>query len=176
MLAVLLFAAFWVVLGFGVFFLGARGGPSAAVATPGERRSYRARRATLWVFLVTYVGFGVALPVVFLLGNRNSANAQVGGIRLTAAEKRGREIFGERCGLCHTLAAANAVGKVGPNLDTIQPTYNLTLHTIENGCLQSPPPGSQEACLGQGNMPAQVVQGVDAENVAKFVSRVAGQE
>ena len=175
MLAVVLFAAFWVVLGLGVFFFAFRGGPRAA-GRPAAPGSYRSRRAMGWVLGVTYVAFGLAIPALLLIGNHNRANGQVGGIRLTAAEKRGRQIFGERCGLCHTLAAANAVGKVGPNLDTIQPTYNLTLHTIENGCLQSPPPGSQEACLGQGNMPAQVVQGVDAENVAKFVSRVAGQE
>jgi mono/diheme cytochrome c family protein len=175
-LAVLLFAAFWVVLGLAVFFLGVRGGPSAAISTPGARGSYRARRAMVWVFVVTYVGFGVALPVIFLFGNKNRASAQVGGVKLTAAEKRGREIFGERCGLCHTLAAANAVGKVGPNLDVIQPTYELTLHTIENGCLQNPPPGSQEGCLGYGNMPADVVQGTDASDVAKFVAAVAGKE
>ena len=33
-----------------------------------------------------------------------------------------------------------------------------------------------QACLGEGTMPADVVQGVDAEDVAKFVSRVAGQQ
>ena len=129
-----------------------------------------------WVLAITYVAFGIALPTVFLLGNHNNANGQVGGIKLTAAEKRGREIFGERCSLCHTLAAANAVGKVGPNLDVIQPTEQLVLHTIENGCLQNPPSGSQEACLGEGTMPADVVQGIDATEVAKFVSKVAGNE
>jgi mono/diheme cytochrome c family protein len=175
-LAVLLFAAFWVVLGLGVFFMAVRGGPSAAVTVPGRRGSYAARRAMAWVFAVTYVGFGVVLPTVFLIGNHNRANGQVGGITLTASEKRGREIFGERCSLCHTLAAANAVGKVGPNLDVIQPTEQLVLHTIQNGCLQNPPPGSSEACLGEGNMPADVVQGVDAADVAKFVSKVAGKE
>jgi len=174
-LAVVLFAAFWVVLGLAVFFFAFRGGPSGA-ARPHARSTYRSRRAIGWTLGVIYVAFGLAIPALILIGNHNRANGQVGGIRLTAAEKRGREIFGERCGLCHTLAAANAVGKVGPNLDVIQPTYNLTLHTILNGCLQNPPPGSQEACLGQGNMPALVVQGVDAENVAKFVSTVAGQE
>ena len=176
MLAVLLFAAFWVVLGFGVFFIGIRGGPKAALETPGARGSYRARRAGGWVMAVTYVVFGIVLPIVFLVGNHNNANGQVGGIRLTASEKRGREIFGERCALCHTLSAANATGKVGPNLDLIQPTESLVLHTITYGCLQNPPPGSQEACLGEGTMPADVVQGLDATNVAKFVSKVAGKE
>jgi hypothetical protein len=172
-LAVFLFAAFWVVLGLGVFVLGVRGGPGAAVrGEPG----YRSRRL-MGVFLVlVYVGFGIVLPVVFLLGNRNNASAQVGGIKLTAAEKRGRELFGQHCGLCHTLAAANAVGKVGPNLDVIQPTAQLVLHTIMYGCLQDPPSGSQEACLGEGTMPADVVQGIDATDVAQFVAKVAGNE
>ena len=172
MLAVLLFAAFWVVLGVGVFLLGARRGPTAHGQEPG----WRGRRTLGWVLAVTYIVFGIALPIIFELGNRNNANAQVGGIPLTAAEKRGREIFGQRCALCHTLAAANAVGQVGPNLDMIQPTEQLVLHTIMYGCLQNPPSGSQEACLGEGTMPADVVQGVDAEDVAKFVSKVAGNE
>lgn len=176
MLAVLLFAAFWVVVGFLVFFLGIRGGPSAAIETSGGRGSYAYRRTVAWVFVVIYVAFGVVVPALFLIGNHNSANGQVGGIVLTAAEKHGREIFGERCGLCHTLAAANSVGKVGPNLDQIQPTEQLVLHTIAYGCLPNPPKGSQEACLGEGVMPADVVQGTDAEDVAKFVSKVAGQE
>jgi cytochrome c5 len=174
-LAVLLFAAFWVVVGLSVFFLGIRGGPGATV-TRRARASYKARRALAWTFVVTYIAFGVVIPAVFLIGNHNNANGQVGGIRLTAAEKHGREVFGERCGLCHTLAAANAVGKVGPNLDQIQPTESLVLHTIQYGCLQNPPKGSQEACLGEGTMPADVVQGVDAVDVAKFVAAVAGKE
>jgi hypothetical protein len=172
-LAVFLFAAFWVVLGLGVFILGVRGGPGAAAR---KEQGYRSRRLMGVVLVLVYVGFGIALPVVFLLGNRNNASAQVGGIKLTAAEKRGRELFGQHCGLCHTLAAANAVGKVGPNLDVIQPTAALVLHTIMYGCLQEPPSGSQEACLGEGTMPADVVQGVDATDVAQFVAKVAGNE
>jgi mono/diheme cytochrome c family protein len=175
-LAVLLFAAFWVVLGLGVFFMAFRGGPSAAVIVSPGPRSHAARRTMGWLFAITFIVFGAVLPAVILIGNHNRANAQVGGITLTAAEKHGREIFGQRCGLCHTLAAANAVGKVGPNLDVVQPTEQLVLHTIENGCLQNPPPGSQEACLGQGTMPADVVQGQDATDVAQFVARVAGKE
>jgi mono/diheme cytochrome c family protein len=171
-LPVLFFAAFWVVLGLGVFLIGNRSAGGARGSEPG----WRGRRALGVTLAVVYVAFGVVLPVVFLVGNRNSANGQVGGSELTQAEKHGRELFGQHCGLCHTLAAANAVGKVGPNLDMLQPTEQLVLHTIAYGCLQNPPPGSQEACLGEGTMPAGVVQGVDAEDVAKFVSKVAGQE
>jgi hypothetical protein len=173
-LAVLLFVAFWAVLGIGVFVFGIRGGPKA----PGgpSPRAYRTRRAGYLLFVIIVIGFGIVLPVVFLTGNHANASGQVGGIKLTKAEKTGRELFGQHCALCHTLAAANAVGKVGPNLDVIKPTDQLVLHTIANGCLQQPPAGSQEACLGYGTMPANVIQGVDAADVAQFVSKVAGNE
>ena len=79
--------------------------------------------------------------------------------------------------VCHTLAGANAVGKVGPNLDTIKPSESLVLHTIQNGCLQNPPPGtSGQSCLNQGTMPAAIIQGQQATDVAQFVAQVAGRE
>jgi mono/diheme cytochrome c family protein len=127
--------------------------------------------------VILYVGFGVALPLGFLIGNHANANSQVGGYKLTAAEKQGRELFGRHCGVCHTLAGANAVGKVGPNLDTIKPSASLVLHTIVNGCLQSPPPGdTQQSCLGNGTMPAGIIEGQQATAVAQFVAQVAGRE
>jgi mono/diheme cytochrome c family protein len=171
-----LFIAFWVVLALAVFFVAIRGGLGAARATV-QSQSYRARRAAAWLFAFIFVGFGIALPVVILVGNHDRANAQVGGYKLTAAEKRGRELFGQHCGVCHTLAAANAGGKVGPNLDVLKPSETLVLHTILYGCLQNPPPGNTaQACLGQGNMPSMILQGQQASDVAKFVAKVAGKE
>lgn len=175
MLAVWLFVAFWVVLGLALFFVAIRGGLGGVrqtfqVETRGARKLFGVS------FVVLYLGFGLVLPAVLLTGNHANANAQVGGIRLTAAEKTGRELFGRHCGFCHTLAAANAVGKIGPNLDTLQPAQSLVLHTVANGCLQSPPSGSSETCLGNGTMPANILQGQQAADVAKFVSKVAGKE
>jgi len=176
MLGTWLFVAFWVLLGLGVFFIAIRGGLGGARATL-QSQSRGARRTAGWTFAVLYIGFGVLVPALFLVGNHANANSQVGGIKLTAAEKTGREMFGFRCGVCHTLAAANAIGKVGPNLDTIKPSLSLVLHTIEYGCLQSPPsPTAPTNCLGEGNMPANIIQGQQASDVAKFVARVAGQE
>lgn len=176
MLGTWLFVAFWVLLGLLVFFVALRGGPSGARASL-QTQTHGARRTAGIIFLIVYVAFGVAIPLVFLIGNHANANAQVGGYKLTPAMKSGREVFAQHCGVCHTLAAANAVGKVGPNLDTIKPSESLVLHTIQNGCLQNPPPGdSAQSCLGQGNMPAQIVQGQQATDVAKFVAQVAGRE
>lgn len=174
MLSVALFIAFWVVLALIVFFVaggGGRGGESIWTQTS------RGRRALGLVMVAIYVAFGIALPVIFLTGNHSNANAQVGGITLTRAERDGREIFGQKCGFCHTLAAANTVGKVGPNLDVLKPPYTLVLSTIQNGCLQNPPsPSAPTACLGEGNMPSGVVQGRQAQDVASFVAKVAGRE
>jgi len=176
MLGVALFIAFWVVVGFGVFFIAARGGPRGAREAL-HPRTYRGNRAFVVIMVLLYIGFGVAIPALFLHGNKANASAQVGGVELTAADKRGRELFGQRCGLCHTLAAANSVGKVGPDLDVLRPSYQVTLNTINNGCLPNPPADQKQlACLGQGVMPAGIYAGRDARNVADFVSKVAGQE
>jgi mono/diheme cytochrome c family protein len=176
MLGVSLFIAFWVVLGFIVFFVAVRGGPRGARDAL-HPRTYRGSRMFAATLVLLYIGFGIAIPALFLHGNSANASSQVGGIKLTAADKRGRELFYQRCGLCHTLAAANAIGKVGPDLDVLRPSYQVVLNTINNGCLQTPPPGqSQLACLGQGVMPAGVYQGRDARDVADFVAKVAGQE
>lgn len=172
MLAVGIFIALWVVLGLGMFLLASRRGrgPSAT----GQRRG--SNRFVGFVFAFIVVVFGVGLPTAILIGNHVNASAQVGGYKLTAGEKQGRLLFGQHCGVCHTLAAANAVGKVGPNLDTIKPAASLVLHTINNGCLPNAPSGSAEQCLGYGVMPANVVTGTNARNVANFVAQVAGRE
>ncbi|MGO9820447.1 MAG: c-type cytochrome [Solirubrobacteraceae bacterium] len=171
-LAVAIFVAFWVVLGLGMFLLASRRGrgPSAT----GQRRGSNRFIGIVFAFMV--LGFGIALPAAILIGNHVNANAQVGGYKLTSAEKTGRELFGQHCAVCHTLAAANAVGKVGPNLDTVKPTASLVLHTINNGCLPNAPSGSAQQCLGYGVMPSNVVTGNNARDVANFVAQVAGRE
>jgi hypothetical protein len=171
-LGVILFALFWVVLGLGLFYFairgGVRGGPPAKA-----RRGGRALRTS---FTIVYIAFGIAIPLAILVGNHANASSQVGGIRLNQAQKQGRLLFGQHCGVCHTLAAANTNGKVGPNLDQLRPPASLVYNTINQGCVQNPPPGSPQACLGYGTMPAGVVQPEDAEKVASFVAKVAGRE
>jgi mono/diheme cytochrome c family protein len=174
-LPVLLFIALWVIVGAGLVFVAIRGG-LGGVRVILQTQSRGGRKAAGVVFVIAFVGFGIALPTLILFGNSSKANGQVGGLRLTVAEKRGRELFGDHCAVCHTLAAANAIGKVGPNLDTLKPPGSLVLHTIANGCLPNAPATSQATCLGQGVMPPDLVEGQDAQDVAKFVDRVAGKE
>jgi mono/diheme cytochrome c family protein len=82
---------------------------------------------------------------------------------LTAGEKQGAELFGRRCALCHTLEAANAVAQVGPNLDQIAPSKKLVLDAINKG-----------RSNGNGQMPAQIYTGTDADDVASFVAKAVG--
>jgi mono/diheme cytochrome c family protein len=176
-LAVILFIAFWVILAVTLFFIAIRGGTRGARgAFQSQNRKARALMNSAFVFV--YIGFGVVAPIAILTGNHANASAQVGGLKLTAAEKSGRALFGAHCAVCHTLAAANAIGKVGPNLDQIQPTEALVLKTINNGCLQNAGPNNNpsEVCLGQGTMPSNILQGRTATEVAAFVARVAGKE
>jgi mono/diheme cytochrome c family protein len=174
-LPVAAFVAFWVILALGLFFVASRGGLGGARATL-QRQTRTANRLIGATFVFILLGFGVVLPAALLIGNHAKANAQVGGYTLTKGEKSGRELFGTHCAVCHTLSAANAAGKVGPNLDMLKPPASLVLHTIANGCLPNASSGSPEQCLGQGVMPADIVTGKDAQNVANFVARVAGKE
>jgi mono/diheme cytochrome c family protein len=174
-LAVILFIAFWALLALGLFFIAVRGGVGGVRATL-QTQTRGGRKVMVGLFVIVYLGFGIGIPLAFLTGNHANANSQIGGIKLTPAMKAGRELFGEHCGVCHTLAAANAIGKVGPNLDMLQPPSQLVLNTIINGCLQNPPPNSNQFCLGQGTMPAGILQGRQAQEVAAFVGKVAGKE
>jgi hypothetical protein len=173
MVGVIIIAVLFTALAGGIFWAAGRG-RLTPVTDVMLSQSSAGRRVINVLLVFTYIGFGIVLPAIILVGNHDRASAQVGGIKLTASEKAGRELFGEHCAVCHTLAAAAAVGKVGPNLDQIKPSVSLVLHTVENGCLQDPGSDTQEDCLGYGNMPADVVQGRDAQQVAEFVAKVAG--
>ncbi len=72
--------------------------------------------------------------------------------------EKGRELFVDSCGTCHTLDAAGTEGSIGPNLDEAQVDEAEVLDVIADGG------------KGSGNMPANLVTGADAQAVAKFVA------
>ncbi|TMK41999.1 MAG: cytochrome c [Actinobacteria bacterium] len=140
-----------------------RGGPRGARATL-YLDSRPARRVLGVLFVVLYVGFGVAVPTLVLAANGNHrAKVATGGVQLTAAEAHGRSLFAAKCATCHTLAAANAVGRVGPNLDLLRPPAVIVQSAI-----------SQGRARGNGQMPAMLYDGKDAQDVVAFVTAVAG--
>ena len=162
-MAVLAFTLLFVALGLGVLFVGLSGGPSGARKRMASQ-SKRTRRVALINFLLAVVILGLGIPaaVIATVEDRNDVpKANVNN--LTAAEKQGRKLFGERCRNCHTLKASNAVAQVGPNLDNLRPKKALILNAIKNGRAQ-----------GNGQMAAYLVQGKDAEDVAAYVSKAVG--
>jgi len=79
--------------------------------------------------------------------------------------EEGKELFRQTCASCHTLAAANARGVTGPDLDEIgEMTEDRVLGAIELGG------------TGQKRMPAGLLEGDDAEAVAKYLTAVAGKK
>ncbi|MEA2131321.1 MAG: cytochrome [Solirubrobacteraceae bacterium] len=160
-MAAAIFLGFFVVLGLGVVLVAMRGGPRGVRDTL-ERGRRRPMHAAEFAIVGVIALFGVAVPVVVLSGDQ--ADAGPGGRKLSSDLAAGRKLFNAKCATCHTLKDAGAVGRVGPNLDQLAPTAGLTLDAIKNG-----------RARGQGQMPAQLLDGQDARNVARYIEAVAGQ-
>ena len=114
---------------------------------------------------VCVVGVGLAVPLWLIIrDNKDVSREAVGGVKLTASQEEGRQLFAQNCSTCHTLAASGAVGKTGPNLDVMRPPEALTYNAIVVG-----------RARGNGNMPAGLVSGQQAKDVASYINAVAGR-
>ena len=162
MIGVIIFIGFWVVVGLTLLLLALTGGPRGARERVFQSQSRRGRRTTAAVIVIVCLAFGVALPAIVIANDESQSKAGRADIKLTAAEKRGRELFGHTCNQCHTLAASKTVGRVGPNLDDLRPPKSLVLNAVEQG-----------RARGVGRMPAALLQGQDAQDVAAYVASVA---
>ncbi|HUR83964.1 MAG TPA: cytochrome c [Solirubrobacteraceae bacterium] len=159
-MAAALVLAFFLILGLSVVFVAMRGGPRGLRDTLEAGRK-RPLHVAEFVVAGVIALFGIAVPAIVLLGDQASAGP--GGTTLNADLAQGRIDFTAKCATCHTLGDANAVGRVGPNLDELAPTAGLTVSAIREG-----------RARGAGQMPAQLLDGADARNVAKYIERVAG--
>jgi len=159
---IVLVIAPFVVVGIAVLFVAFAGGAGAA------REMYLTRGGKLFTFsiLVLYLALGVIVPAA-VIASRGEAEGGVGALRdepLTTADERGKDLFVQNCKSCHTLAAVQAEGVTGPNLDELGGVdRQRVLNAIERGG------------TGDGRMPADILQSEDAEAVAGWVSKVAGQ-
>jgi mono/diheme cytochrome c family protein len=160
-MAAAIFLGFFVVLGLVVVLVAMRGGPRGVRDTL-ERGRRRPMHAAEFAIVGVIALFGVAVPVVVLRGDQAAAGP--GGRKLSSDLANGRKLFNAKCATCHTLKDAGAVGRVGPNLDQLAPTSGLTLSAIRDG-----------RARGQGQMPAQLLNGQDARNVARYIEAVAGR-
>jgi mono/diheme cytochrome c family protein len=159
------FIAIWIAIGIVIFLIALGGGPRSARERLLSLRTRPARRAFALVVAAVYVGLGVAIPAVVIAGSSSTDHAGQARIKLTPAQQHGRQLFSQICQQCHTLREANAVGKVGPDLDKLKPPKALVLDAILHG-----------RARGAGRMPAGLYQGKDARDVADFVAAVAGRQ
>jgi mono/diheme cytochrome c family protein len=171
MIAALVFVLAFIALGLTVVLVAFSGGPRGARRARGAP-SRAARRVIAVGVAIVIAGLGVAVPLaVGLVNGDDHAKNAPGGVDLSASAASGRATFAKYCATCHTLKASNAVGKVGPNLDALIGGINgtkqqraLILDAIKNG-----------RANGRGQMPAGVVDGQDAQDVASYVAAVAGR-
>ena len=167
MIATVVFIIAFVVIALAVFFVamsGGRGSHGKEAKSAAEKPATGGHRALSVGLTVVIVAIGLAVPALVVAYNTNTQSKKApGGLTLNADEQNGRQVFAQNCATCHTLAAANAVGKVGPNLDVLRPPAALVVNAVKMGRAQ-----------GNGSMPAQLVSGQDLKDVAAFVGATAG--
>ena len=159
---VLWFLVPWILVGIGVLFVAFSGGPGRA------RHAYltRGSRAFQITMIVIYLGVGITVPAI-ILANRGQAEGATNALQTKEASAEiqdGKKLFRSTCASCHTLAAVNARGVTGPDLDRIG---TMTPQRVQSAI--------KVGGTGQGRMPAGLLQGQDAQQVAAFVSAVAGK-
>jgi mono/diheme cytochrome c family protein len=100
------------------------------------------------------------------------------GCGTTSADTaRGRTLFRERCGVCHTLAQAGTTAQVGPNLDDAFASArengndSETIEGVVKAQVEYPRPNNGNPAV---SMPADVVTGQDLDDVAAYVGEWAG--
>ena len=127
------------------------------------------KRSTFVIFGLVVLILGVGIPA-WAINHEGSGSASPESVPSSLTS--GKDLFVTNCGACHTLEKAGTDGVVGPNLDellapptaappdpsTVKPRV---LSAINNG-------------VG-GRMPKGVLSGQQADEVATFVSQVAGQ-
>jgi mono/diheme cytochrome c family protein len=169
MVAAVIFVLAFLVLGLGVVLLAFSGRASVRYRRGAPTRA--GRRFVAVAVAIVVVGLGIAVPLAIgVVNGTDHAKNAPGGVDLNASQAAGRSVFAKYCATCHTLRASNAVGKVGPNLDVLMSGIGtekqriaLILDAVKKGRAQ-----------GQGQMPAGLVDGADAQDVAKYVAAVAG--
>jgi mono/diheme cytochrome c family protein len=95
-----------------------------------------------------------------------------------ADKERGEQLFTQKCGSCHALTAAGTNADIGPDLDRAFAASRAagmdqdTIEGVVEGQIANPRPASPEDV--EVYMPANLVEGDDARDVAAYIASVAG--
>ena len=120
-----------------------------------------------------------ALSAAFLLGSLVLVltGCGTGGLSEGGNTTAGQKLFVDNCGSCHTLANAGTKGTIGPNLDAAfavvqEKEYpDSTVREVVAKQIKYP---NTEPSTGAIGMPANIVTGDDVDDVAAYVTCVAG--
>ncbi len=100
------------------------------------------------------------------------------GCGTTSADTdRGRVLFVQNCGTCHTLAQAGTTAQIGPNLDDAFASAREsgqngdTIEGIVAAQVELPRPVNGDPAV---SMPPKIVEGQDLDDVAAYVAMYAG--
>jgi cbb3-type cytochrome c oxidase subunit III len=99
-----------------------------------------------------------------------AAGCGTGGISKGGDASTGKQLFVAKCGGCHALADAGTNGAVGPNLDDAfrydrqQGYEDSTIQQVVRDQIE----------IAGGRMPANLVRGDAADDVAAYIASVAG--
>jgi mono/diheme cytochrome c family protein len=116
----------------------------------------------------------IAVAVVCAAG---CGSGSVGYSEGNGDRANGKELFVKNCGSCHTLADAGTSGQIGPNLDYafLQSRRDglgeSTFVQVVRGQIAYP---VVKPSTGAPGMPANILEGQDADDVASYVGSVAG--
>jgi mono/diheme cytochrome c family protein len=77
------------------------------------------------ITVVLLAGFGVVIAAL--------AITQGGSTRVVGDPVRGEALFKGYCSSCHTLKAARATARFGPNLDILKPSYAQVIYQVTTG-------------------------------------------
>lgn len=112
----------------------------------------------------------LVLPI-FALGKEGGESAGI--VEVADRDQAAKELFATNCGACHTLAAAGTDGVVGPDLDDV--LVSTGINSAETYEASYPRVLNAVQCGRQGRMPAGILVGEEAKDVARFAAAYAGQ-
>jgi len=115
------------------------------------------RSSQLAAVAVVVLAAAVLIVVLIAGGGDDETTPPTTAVEASGADQQAIGAFNDACAQCHTLTVAGADGDVGPDLDDAAFDEERVLNAIENGA-------------GNGAMAPGLLEGADAEAVAKLIA------